>query len=483
MPWHSFSIHYWIVFLETPCAQSQYGQGSLSVSTIGSYFLKPRQQPFQRHRGSSFSIHYWIVFLETICAWLPKSIQATLSVSTIGSYFLKQKVKAATWNSRLSFSIHYWIVFLETVELLDLGPCQAHFQYPLLDRISWNLCRWLECRCHRQTFSIHYWIVFLETRSRRQSRCWPHNLSVSTIGSYFLKLPRDAAPLQPEPTFSIHYWIVFLETLKISWPGFIQSNLSVSTIGSYFLKPSRASRSMRQIRSFSIHYWIVFLETGPLSPPQITQSIFQYPLLDRISWNDLILLRRSCSMNFQYPLLDRISWNIVLTITGAPSFLLSVSTIGSYFLKHPMDGLMACPTCAFSIHYWIVFLETSIKTMPENLIVNLSVSTIGSYFLKRVLDDLMRPDEILSVSTIGSYFLKLIGSTESQRTRAAFSIHYWIVFLETSICPVTCPPCLLSVSTIGSYFLKRWICPLYVRHKPPFQYPLLDRISWNFCSA
>ncbi len=85
----SFSIHYWIVFLET------------TLSSI------PRAPA-----GIPFSIHYWIVFLETWEALPPQP------------------------SSLHPFSIHYWIVFLETLERLKLIYAALDFQYPLLDRIS-----------------------------------------------------------------------------------------------------------------------------------------------------------------------------------------------------------------------------------------------------------------------------------------------------------------------------------------------------------
>ncbi len=209
----------------------------------------------------------------------------------------------------LTFSIHYWIVFLETDQFAFYAPVYFHFQYPLLDRISWN-------------------------RMTRHAWAW------------------NSMP------FSIHYWIVFLETWWFCTSPIDEAALSVSTIGSYFLKLRRHHNTGCSICTFSIHYWIVFLETEDRSLLFSRSSFFQYPLLDRISWNlagseadhagvelsvstiGSYFLKPHCVMcpslpcgYFQYPLLDRISWNSPSTMNGMLIRILSVSTIGSYFLK------------------------------------------------------------------------------------------------------------------------------------------------------
>ncbi len=355
----SFSIHYWIVFLETFRYHIRDGGGTpLSVSTIGSYFLKPADRFLLKAHDESFSIHYWIVFLET-----PNTAWSGLFYST--------------------FSIHYWIVFLETTKSSFFAI------YP-------------------KTFSIHYWIVFLETICQPTKEPAFCKLSVSTIGSYFLKRIPDLGSLHVLIPFSIHYWIVFLETVgnrdadnpapffqyplldRISWNLDIISNvptfvsLSVSTIGSYFLKQTCSVACLLLVVSFSIHYWIVFLETICQARRSSSWRFFQYPLLDRISWND------------------------------------NARTLYAH----------RCLT--FSIHYWIVFLETLVSDLDEQHKHLLSVSTIGSYFLK----------QRLTVAQVPTYH--------------TFSIHYWIVFLETN------------------WYI---FCSTGI---DIFQYPLLDRISWNY---
>ncbi len=83
----------------------------------------------------------------------------------------------------------------------------------------------------------------------------------------------------------------------------------------------------------------------------------------------------------------------------------------------------------------------------------LSVSTIGSYFLKLPRAEMLRMTGGLSVSTIGSYFLKHRLFLGRPKRFSTFSIHYWIVFLET---------------TARVFYRDVFDC---------FQYPLLDRIS------
>ncbi len=359
------------------------------------------------------------------------------------------------------------------------GGGDVHFQYPLLDRISWNNDKGVVGHNLFLSFSIHYWIVSLETPSPPGCCChwlyfqyplldrisWNRDaqrrigaddaLSVSTIGSYLLK---------------------HLCRSRASHPPY----LSVSTIGSYLLKQrwadllferlqffqyplldriswnsTRSTLSSARLQTFSIHYWIVFLETGGWGVVDEVVLDFQYPLLDRISWNQDGRSWSARSSNFQYPLLDRISWNCALR-----------------WWRHAVHS--------FSIHYWIVFLETCTGPTCTGPTCTLSVSTIGSYFLKLPPRPLLaRPDRTLSVSTIGSYFLKLgrgrLGRGRPIRfqyplldriswnswtcgwisiSTCTFSIHYWIVFLETGCQSCHCQISGLSVSTIGSYFLK-----------------------------
>ncbi len=157
---------------------------------------------------------------------------------------------------------------------------------------------------------------------------------------------------------------------------------------------------------------------------------------------------------------------------------LSVSTIGSYFLKRKQIADENAKYATFSIHYWIVFLETSRDLHDAPASGNLSVSTIGSYFLKQSAGMAGRANSSLSVSTIGSYFLKHTSPWAGSCGNVSFSIHYWIVFLETvSVVRYLFQRECLSVSTIGSYFLKHWNRSPWRTGDPNFQYPLLDRIS------
>ncbi len=242
----------------------------------------------------------------------------------------------------------------------------------------------------------------------------------------------------------------------------------------------RQRRKREALATFSIHYWIVFLETQDHQYDDAKYQDFQYPLLDRISWNSRSLW-----------------WKMVVAD-------LSVSTIGSYFLKQFYVRQVIVTICSFSIHYWIVFLETgwliaqrvdkpelSVSTigsyflkpyfrMSSYLWQLLSVSTIGSYFLKPRPRARPRKRNRLSVSTIGSYFLKLESQANTTKPRGAFSIHYWIVFLETSA------TCCCWAAAADSFSIHYWIVFLetvadHVRWhaENTFQYPLLDRISWN----
>ncbi len=160
---------------------------SLSVSTIGSYFLKPGHATSYR----KLHIDFQYPLLDRISWNRPKplwfDVQMDLSVSTIGSYFLKQaiagevvpkpKLSVSTIGSYflklapagflirddIAFSIHYWIVFLETFWFWICRGRGCGFQYPLLDRISWNTVPGCAHHPKHHAFSIHYWIVFLET--------------------------------------------------------------------------------------------------------------------------------------------------------------------------------------------------------------------------------------------------------------------------------------------------------------------------------
>ncbi len=574
----TFSIHYWIVFLETEWWQVETISGKsfqyplldrISWNFFGPRFADIQAQTFSIHywivfletsragrnraaEGRTFSIHYWIVFLETsrcgwrypgasvfqyplldriswnhICASVMRAIPG-LSVSTIGSYFLKPHIPGSTTHASRTFSIHYWIVFLETLAQTSIATLTVAFQYPLLDRISWNfgsrLRGWCDCFFQYPLLDRISWNLAAEAHLRRfvllsVSTIGSYflkrfhrivdvvtdSLSVSTIGSYFLKLldagvpicvaqlfqyplldriswnldcPKCSTPLPA--SFSIHYWIVFLETVVALVSTTARRALSVSTIGSYFLKREQAPCRVARTVPFSIHYWIVFLETALCHWLASTAKNFQYPLLDRISWNrgKLYVIWRILALSvstigsyflkltwlarptpclesfsihywivfletrqndittyslaaFQYPLLDRISWNPQARTFGSVFVVLSVSTIGSYFLKlrwilHGRPG-----PSPFSIHYWIVFLETFSVFRAHPLFIDFQYPLLDriSWNCRRSKGLNMRYQ--LSVSTIGSYFLKLLPPPPTPTGRSTFSIHYWIVFLET----------------------------------------------------
>ncbi len=287
---------YWVVelsvstigsyFLKHRSRWSVRAQSNLSVSTIGSYFLKLIDYKQLGKEVGTFSIHYWIVFLETLCR------------------------RMAAHRAMVTFSIHYWIVFLETYEATFTHKEYANFQYPLLDRISWN----------------------------------------------------SLAPYVWRDDFIFQYPLLD----RISWNT----------------APGRSSARLNL--SFSIHYWIVFLETTDSAPQSNAETDFQYPLLDRISWNTDSAPQSNAETDFQYPLLDRISWNQSRMLPATAQSCLSVSTIGSYFLKPPPLCWIDAPYQTFSIHYWIVFLETWQCAVISSHAIDLSVSTIGSYFLKPV---------------------------------------------------------------------------------------------------
>ncbi len=426
----------------------------LSVSTIGSYFLKLRKR----------YINSRLIFLSvsTIGSYFLKQLlrrcwrgRFALSVSTIGSYFLKLFFDVRFPILCRSFSIHYWIVFLETY--LGLSPARQleSFQYPLLDRISWNF----DCGN-----------LFL-----RNDR-----LSVSTIGSYFLKLILVYLLLANWKAFSIHYWIVFLETRTPAARQIWMCCLSVSTIGSYFLKRDRTGRkpagcdlSVSTIGSYFLKPSAIVAENGciVLSVSTIGSYFLKRDPRDAC-WNSCLLSVSTIGSYF------------LKLLAAYPEDVdreLSVSTIGSYFLKPQSLNGWNLERWTFSIHYWIVFLETtaiplSIGIIPffqypllDRISWNPASSTISTLY-----------KSFLSVSTIGSYFLKLYSciltkdiplcfqyplldriSWNFLRTSLqavilkTFSIHYWIVFLET----------LVLVSFLEAFLF--------------FQYPLLDRISWN----
>ncbi len=428
----AFSIHYWIVFLETLVIRIvEDNHCDLSVSTIGSYFLKLGKFSTDPSHPFAFSIHYWIVFLETWTngggrttlrgfqyplldriSWNPipprwGTRQTPLSVSTIGSYFLKHD-NGAQEQAR-----------------------PRHFQYPLLDRISWNVCQVLP----NWQISVFQYPLLDRISWNFACRNWLSNLrrdlSVSTIGSYFLKLNSELLTSLWKIKLSVSTIGSYFLKLVISQSASAFLDLSVSTNGSYFLKRVSVCRANSRGGPFSIHYWIVFLETRKAR-------------------------RKCCGCRcFQYPLLDRISWNPAQTAVRDVDLTLSVSTIGSYFLKPTSSISSDLPVPAFSIHYWIVFLETpqrmpwrpspavfqyplldriSWNALRAGMAVpglRLSVSTIGSYFLKR--DDHWQQFrcQCLSVSTIGSYFLKQQPGAVALPLSLSFSIHYWIVFLET----------------------------------------------------
>jgi len=159
---------------------------------------------------------------------------------------------------------------------------------------------------------------------------------------------------------------------------------------------------------------------------------------------------------FQYPLSDRSDWNKICPVGEAESRKLSVSTIGSKWLK--LVSHISKPKSQTSFQYPLSD-RSDWNNAPVSLYVLtvlLSVSTIGSKWLKlRICDKNSRRLLELSVSTIGSKWLKLIYNVLFSDGVYPFSIHYRIEVIETTPSrtrPKGLPG--LSVSTIGSKWLK-----------------------------
>ncbi len=188
-----------------------------------------------------------------------------------------------------SFSIHYWIVFLETLPSEVDRKAFMRFQYPLLDRISWNSTPW-SLPTTSPTLSVStIGSYFLKQLAYPLTVLSRESLSVSTIGSYFLKPAVTVpSPKRNDITFSIHYWIVFLETTYGFWKHKDTNTFSIH-YWIVFLETKRGALIPISRTTFSIHYWIVFLETEKRHSLQRRGYVFQYPLLDRISWNSVIL--------------------------------------------------------------------------------------------------------------------------------------------------------------------------------------------------
>ncbi len=138
--------------------------------------------------------------------------------------------------------------------------------------------------------------------------------------------------------FSIHYWIVFLETWHGPIPASQRFVFQYPLLDRISWNPCDKLIIPLPPNTFSIHYWIVFLETLQFLVNKAHIFNFQYPLLDRISWNSFRRLTTWRLYTFQYPLLDRISWNTRKAHSSYLFGFLSVSTIGSYFLKLCMNS-------------------------------------------------------------------------------------------------------------------------------------------------
>jgi len=503
----AFSIHYRIEVIETilPVWQLTPSKG-LSVSTIGSKWLKRAYSQLLSVGGSSFSIHYRIEVIETgifsviICRWFlfqyPLSDRSDwnghilsyylsvvpLSVSTIGSKWLKQHKKVCTQTQTKSFSIHYRIEVIETIIDRSRPGEPLIFQYPLSDRSDWNS-------------------PLGEAGDEVQT------LSVSTIGSKWLKL-----------------------TTPMTEPA-NEMSLSVSTIGSKWLKPCAAPARSSCQSPFSIHYRIEVIETMPVSV--ITSVAVPFSIHYRIEVIETVWARRAMRFDcaFQYPLSDRSDWNYKRRLSPFRlRYGLSVSTIGSKWLKHGTvsiaygkDGHFQYPLSDRSDWNFDTYRETDEisstfqyplsdrsdwncrRPNSSATILSLSVSTIGSKWLKRcgqiiihlhqrhfqyplsdrsdwnhAFDGRRAQTGWLSVSTIGSKWLKLclVGYD------CVFYICFQYPLSDRSdwnlwrICHCSAPGT-LSVSTIGSKWLKPKFVVQNLWQSKHFQYPLSDRSDWN----
>ena len=168
--------------------RSTIGRGSwLSVSSNGSWWLKPVERGLFIRERDAFSILERIVVVETSAYSNPLIVGQVLSVSSNGSWWLKPAGRQTLMPPPLSFSILERIVVVETLNYEDL------VQRP-------------------RPFSILERIVVVETGCAVWDRWLAAVLSVSSNGSWWLKR---------RPTSSHH----------VPWP------LSVSSNGSWWLKP------------------------------------------------------------------------------------------------------------------------------------------------------------------------------------------------------------------------------------------------------
>jgi len=164
--------------------------------------------------------------------------------------------------------------------------------------------------------------------------------------------------------------------------------------------------------TFSIHYRIEVIETH--WRPFQTQSVSA----------------------FQYPLSDRSDWNLYARYLISVFWYLSVSTIGSKWLK---------------------LVSNILRTITH---ITLSVSTIGSKWLKQIKNELA----LLGITTFSIHYrIEVIETRDkillSAKRKRPFSIHYRIEVIETK------GDLLTTNSAVD------------------FQYPLSDRSDWNHAAG
>ena len=281
-----------------------------------------------------------------------------------------------------AFSILYRIELGGTVLRRSWSLPQQNFQYPLSDRVGWN----------------------------RQDQCHVRqggHLSVSSIGSSWVELFGVRIEFQGRRSFSILYRIELGGTSF--WMSFSVAGieLSVSSIGSSWVEHRYAAT------------------------------------LDGV-YND-----------FQYPLSDRVGWNDPDTMAIGASVLLSVSSIGSSWVELKCRiNIMGAP-CAFSILYRI---ELGGTCCGQSFSI-----TSGSFSILYRIE--------LGGTDIGNCI---------RSRRCAFSILYRIELGGTNLIN---PICINSMNF--QYPLSDrvgWNVKACLRLEiiNIFQYPLSDRVGWNF---
>ena len=154
--------------------------------------------------------------------------------------------------------------------------------------------------------------------------------------------------------------------------------------------------------------------------------------------------------------MDRIHWNCATRRYSGRAARLSVSTSGSYSLKLLLSSKKVLLTRTFSIHKWIVFIETAVRRAMYVSTLYFQYPQVDRIHWNENKNGVTNLPARLSVSTSGSYSLKRYPVCADVGAGQTFSIHKWIVFIETS---------------------HAWIKP---NSHASFQYPQVDRIHWNF---